>query len=541
MRSFSNTERFLSLFTTLRPREGSGALLLSLQAFLLMFAYYLLKVIRDPLILAEGNPELKAYTNAIQAIIFMAVVPLFARIYHRVGRGHGKHLLISRTQLFFVCNLLLFALAYAAGLRVGVAFYIWLGLFSVMLLALFWSFSADLYNVRSGQRIFPLVAAAAAGGSWLGARFAGAWDPLVGHDGVMLTAAVILLIPWFLYRVVDEKIPAGSRSVIKDEFFPGKVPLSEGFMVVFRSYYLTMIALLVVTTNLVNTNGEYILSSYVTQQADALLNDGMSAQTRDAYITAFYADYLAWFTLLGFLIQLFLVSRIFKWIGLRGAILVLPSIILIGYSLILVFPVLAAVRGVMIAENSISYSLQNTTRHALFLPVKRHEKYIGKQCIDTFFFRFGDVLSAAAVFIGSSILHFGLDLFVITNLVLAGILLMLALIIGRRSQSVTATNISNLPPGVGKPLQDTRVAAGTVTLQVIDEDAFVDPDEGDALRYFAYRGQGGALPAWVRFDALNRQFRFSPPAGSRGSVEIHVVAQDSAGLQTSSSFILNYG
>jgi AAA family ATP:ADP antiporter len=538
MQGFSATERFLSLFTTLRPREGEGALILSIQAFLLMFAYYMLKVIRDPLILAEGDPELKAYTNAIQAMALMVVVPVFAHVYHRMGHRQEKHLLMSHMQLFFVANLLLFALAYANGLLIGIVFYIWLGIFSVMLLALFWAFAADLYNVRSGQRIFPLVAAAGSGGSWLGAKFAGLWDPVVGHDGVLLTAALILLVPWWSYQYIDGKIPPGSRSIIKDEFYPGKVPLSEGFMVVFRSYYLTMIALLVITMNLINSNGEYILSSFVTREADSLLASGTLETSRDEFITRFYSNYVSWFTLLGFTIQLFVVSRVFKLIGAGGAILVLPLLMLIGYSFILVFPILAAVRGAMIAENGVSYSLQNTARHALYLPVHRDEKYIGKQCIDTFFFRSGDVLSAAAVFIGSAVLGLGLTHFVLTNLILAAVLLLLSVIIGRRNRKVIDTNISNLPPIVGTPLADLNIAAGNTTRLVIDEDAFVDPDEGDALRYLAFTGERAVLPSWIRFDPLRRQFSFKPPAGLQTSVQIRVVARDSSGLEASSSFCL---
>lgn len=174
--AYTPTERFLSLFTTLRPHEGRAAVLLAWQAFVIMAAYYMLKVIREPLILADGSAELKAYTNAIQAALLMIIVPVFARVYHRLGHDGAKHHMMSRLMLFFISNLLLFAVAYGLGWRIGIAYYVWLGIFSVMVLALFWAFSADLYNVRSGQRIFPLIAAAGSGGALVGARAAGYWD-----------------------------------------------------------------------------------------------------------------------------------------------------------------------------------------------------------------------------------------------------------------------------------------------------------------------------------------------------------------------------
>nr|MDJ0879569.1 hypothetical protein [Halieaceae bacterium] len=382
---FTLAERFLSLFTTLRPSEGRGVVLLCIQAFSILFAYYLLKVIRDPLILAEGSAELKSYTNAMQAAILMVVVPVFAHVYHRLGHEAAKHILISRIILFFISNVLIFAFAYNAGWSIAIAFYVWLGIFSVMVLAVFWGFSADLYNVKSGQRIFPVVAAAASGGAYVGAKVAGWINPIVGHDGTMLLAGVLLLVPWWFCGRVENTIPPGSASQIADEFHDKPPPVSEGFMVVFRSYYLTMIALLVVLMNLVNTNGEYILAAFVTAEVDALEAAGTLVGSRGEFMTSFYASYQAWFTLLSFLVQLFLVARIFDLIGLKGALLVLPVLMMGSYSMMLVFPVLAAVRVAMIAENSISYSLLNTTRHALFLPVRREEKYVGKNCIDTFF------------------------------------------------------------------------------------------------------------------------------------------------------------
>src|SRR5262249_30990144 len=52
------------------------------------------------------------------------------------------------------------------------------------------------------------------------------------------------------------------------------------------------------------------------------------------------------------------------------------------------------------AENSVDYSLQNTASNSLFLVVSRDAKYKAKAVIDSFFWRVGDVLSAAGVWLG---------------------------------------------------------------------------------------------------------------------------------------------
>ena len=96
-------------------------------------------------------------------------------------------------------------------------------------------------------------------------------------------------------------------------------------------------------------------------------------------------------------LQLFLVSRIFRYFGVRAALFVLPLIALAGYGLALALPVFGVVKIVKILENSTDYSIQNTARQALFLPTGREAKYKAKIAIDTFFVRFGDMLGGLLV------------------------------------------------------------------------------------------------------------------------------------------------
>jgi hypothetical protein len=75
---------------------------------------------------------------------------------------------------------------------------------------------------------------------------------------------------------------------------------------------------------------------------------------------------------------------------------------------------------------------------------------------------------------------------------------------------------------------------------VFAEGTFVDPDEGDALKYLAFLNQQDDLPKWVRFDALQRSFRITPPADAQGAIAIRVVARDYDGLEAEMNFTLSY-
>jgi AAA family ATP:ADP antiporter len=539
MQKFTRTERFLSLFTVLRAGEGRSAFQLCQQSFAIMLAYYLLKVIREPLILADGTAELKAYTTAMQAILLMLIVPVFAKLYQRSGQRDEKHHLLKNALLFFVLNLVVFAVAQQTGWRIGIAFYVWLGIFSVMLLALFWAFATDLFNLKSGQRIFPLIAAASALGALVGSGVAGWLYLQVGYSGVICCAALLLLFPWWLSQRIEGDVPADSRSHVNTPPDAQAYPLLEGFQIVWRNRYLAHIACFVILLNLINTNGEYILATFVAERAHGG-SLGTAAST-DAYIALFYSRYLFITTGLSFLVQLFLVSRIYDRLGIEGALYILPILMLVNYSLIALIPVLAVARSALIVENSVYYSLQTTTRHALFLPLNRQEKYIGKHTIDTFFFRLGDVLSGGFVFVASVFAGLGIVGFVIINIVLASVLLQLSRAIGRRHRVAAQEHLDNRPPVLTVPVADISIPAGQLSTLELNPDTFVDLDVGDALRYRAYASFTDRLPHWIKFDGLNRRFDFHPPHTDKGRLKIRIVARDYGGLESESSFTLTWG
>src|SRR3954464_11657726 len=161
----SGLDRVLSLFTDVRPGEGATALLLLVNVFLLLVCYSVIKPAREPLILLGGGAEVKSYAAAGQAVVLMGFVPLYSWIASRVNR---VKLMVGVTISFVVC-VELFASAVAAHVPyVGIAFFIWVGIFNVSLVAQFWSFANDLYKKEAGDRLFPIIAMGMTAGAPLG-------------------------------------------------------------------------------------------------------------------------------------------------------------------------------------------------------------------------------------------------------------------------------------------------------------------------------------------------------------------------------------
>jgi len=391
-------ERLLSLFADVRAGEGVGALLLTVNIFLLLAGYSLMKPARDGLILTEGGAELASYSAAAQAVLLMGVVPLYGWLGTRVVRIR----LISIMMLFFAATLVAFFLAGRAGVREGVAFYIWLGIINVFIVSQFWAFANDIYTEGQGRRLFPMIGVGQSLGAWIGAVAVG---PLVIDLNytpytLMVLGAGVLVVALAITLTVNrrETARADPQAIAADQ-----TPLGPqgGFELVWNDRYLFWIAVLTVLLNVVNTTGGYVLNRLIVSEAAARFGTAPAdlAASRQ-FVTAFSGSIIATVNLVGFLLQLFVTSRVIRLMGVRGALFILPVLALVNYSIIAVAPILAVVRIGKILENSTDYSIQNTLRQALYLPTSRESKYKAKAAIDTFFTRGGDVLSAGFVYLG---------------------------------------------------------------------------------------------------------------------------------------------
>jgi AAA family ATP:ADP antiporter len=132
------------------------------------------------------------------------------------------------------------------------------------------------------------------------------------------------------------------------------------------------------------------------------------------------------------------VSRIFKYLGIGGALFILPTLALGSYGLFAFAPVLAFIRLTKIVENAADYSVQNTVRRALFLPTSREAKYKALQAVETFFWRAGDMLSAVVTFVLVQWLAFSVRGFAFVNLAIVAVWLLLAASLARENRRLTA-------------------------------------------------------------------------------------------------------
>src|SRR5688572_23820353 len=279
----STLERVLGVITDVRAGEGVTALFMTLNVFLLLTAYYVIKPVRKGLILAvPDGAKYESYLGAAIAISLLFAVPAYARVAGKLP----KNKLVVGVTLFFASHLVVFyALSLNPSVRqyLGLVFFVWVGIFNMMVVAQFWAFANDIYTSEQGKRLFALVGLGASVGAAAGAyitpvlkKSLGVY-PLLFVSGAMLVGCALLAQMAHVRErgkkpSAEEDLPAPVSRAAKPA---RREAADEGaFALVFKHRYLVLIAIFSLVFTWVNTNGEYMLSTLVTERG---IDDAVAA------------------------------------------------------------------------------------------------------------------------------------------------------------------------------------------------------------------------------------------------------------------------
>ena len=412
----------LSLFGDVRPGEPVSALLMTLNVFMLLTAYYLLKVAREPLILLGEGAEVKSYAAVGQAVLLVLVTNVYGWLAARVRR----FVLIACVTLFFAANLVGFWALGTSGVPLGVPFFLWVGIFNLVTVAQFWSFAADVYTEEQGKRLFPIIGIGSSVGAVGGAAIAGRLMRTGSPFTLMLVAAAITVSTLGITYAIHRREGVASTAS-RDRRHDAPVERGNAFALVARDRYLLLLAALIFVLNISTKTGDYVLDRMlISHAAERAATLGVS---KSVFIGEFKARYFEWINIFEIVLQSLVVSRVIKYAGIRVALVIVPLVSLAGYSTTLFVPLIGVLFATRVAESTLDYSLSNTVRQALWLVTSRTAKYKAKQVVDSFVWRAGDSASAVVVWLGA---HFalGIRFFLFVNVIVGLLWVAVALVTG---------------------------------------------------------------------------------------------------------------
>ena len=374
--------KLINLLTRMKPNEIRATLLSFAFVFLLMTAYFILRPVRDAMSSDWSDTELSWLWTSTFFFSFLAV-SLYGEIISRIKFNYvvpGVYVFFSIT--FFAFNflsLILIDLDF-----INKIFYVWLSVFSLFHVSVFWSFISNIFSKEQAPRLFGFIASGASIGAILGPSIPILFANQVGTMNLLIIAGIILLIPVPLISWL-EKIKFSElqnhnididvhKNTIRKDFL-------SGFSSLIKNPYLISISLFILFYVVMNT--------FVYFELRKLLIDF----DRDAR-TQIWASIDLIVNILAIVTAIFFTSRITTRFGMPATLALIPAIMILGWIVVAISPILLFLIGLQIIRRAGNYSITKPGREMLFTLVDNEARYKVKPVIDIVVYRGGDMLTA---------------------------------------------------------------------------------------------------------------------------------------------------
>jgi AAA family ATP:ADP antiporter len=247
---------------------------------------------------------------------------------------------------------------------------------------------ADLFDKPQGKRLFGIISIGGSLGAIGGAAFTetlsrgGLWG-LSEHGRLGL---LILLAVAFLEAAVQCMLALARRFHLSDQPGGSREPgpgVFEGLRLIVRSRFLALICAYMLLFTLAST------FLYLTQGKIVA-----AAFSEPSARTAAFARIDFWVNVLTLATQLLLTGRLVRIFGLRPMLALLPTISLLGFAALWIWPSFAILAVFQVMRRGLHYAVDRPVREILYIALGPGEKYKSKPFIDTFVYRGGDLLGA---------------------------------------------------------------------------------------------------------------------------------------------------
>jgi AAA family ATP:ADP antiporter len=378
--------RLMKSASKIEPNELRSVLLAFLFAFCLMFAWYLLRPVRDAMASEWTDAEVSFLWN-INFFVSATVVALYGFVVSRVDFNK----LVPGMYAFFAATFVVFYLgaeSFSDTKLLDQIFYVWVSVFSLFHISVFWSFMSDLFSKEQSTRLFAFIAAGASAGGIAGPAFVSQFAEGVGTDQLMLIAAVVLVAPIGLTLYLERlKIIDLHNESVHADLSAAKIgghPFA-GFKLFLANPYLLAIGAFIFLYTAVG--------SFVYFEQKNLL--AIYAETR-AERTAILGLVDLAVNILTFAIGMFVTSRIVQRLGMPATLALVPVFIIAGLIILAFAPILTVVLLLQVARRAGNYAITRPSREMLFTAVDRETRFKAKPVIDIVVYRGGDAISGMA-------------------------------------------------------------------------------------------------------------------------------------------------
>jgi AAA family ATP:ADP antiporter len=369
--------------------EMKGMLWAAAYGFFIMFAYFVLRAVRDE-ISAQDRGNLEILWTVVFLVMVFVAVPGYSWIASRYSRG----VFVPLANRFFIACLVGFwaSLVFMpedARPWIDRVFYVWTSVFSLFVVTVFWGLLADCFDNDQGKRIFPFITVGASLGAIVGSGIT-IWlaEQVPVFYLLLISCAPLEVASWFA-RALHRNFGTGAvrgMSYHWTDAGESERPLAggaiSGMRAVFASRYLLGISAFIALMTFASTVLYFAQSDLVYE-----------AMTDRGERTVFLAKIDLIVNVLTIVFQVYLTARLIRWLSVGVALALIPVAVAVGFVALGLYPTLATLVVVQVIYRAGRYGITKPAREVLFTVVSREEKYKSKAFIDAAVYRGGDTAS----------------------------------------------------------------------------------------------------------------------------------------------------
>jgi len=371
----------------IRRREWFKAGFMFLYSFSIFASLYVFKPVRSSLYLDAHGAK-----NLWMAYFFEGLLLIFiTALYIRLSRLFpNKSKFFTATTLFLMSNILIFYICFRLHLTSGwlvLLFYGWVATYSVTVATQFWTMANDIFNPEEAKRLFGFIISGGSLGGMCGGALTSLFAKQFGTENLLLLTLVFLGAAIFFSRAVWKREKHNIKATEKKRLKAlSKEKPSRVLNLFFKSRYLLLIA------------GIVMFAKCVSTIVDNQFNGVVEATIQKENLTAFFGAFWGWVAFLSFFMQLYVTSKVLRYLGIGLALLMLPGGLLIGATLTVFFPLMLPIAmGTRLYDGSLNYSINLLGKEILYLPVASDVRYRIKPVIDMLAYRLSKVLAALVI------------------------------------------------------------------------------------------------------------------------------------------------
>src|SRR4051794_14873304 len=367
----SMTRRLLSPVAELREGESATALMMFTYSFLAMASYNAIKPLSRSKFISDLGADNLPYVLLAAGFLIGILMAGYSWLIARLPRRWG----LPITQLGMAAMLIAFwVLFHASATWVSVAFYVAASILGVLLISQFWTLANIVYDPRQAKRLFGFIGGGAPLGGIAGSAFATAFARQIGSTNLLLPSAVGMVLSAALVALIisRERVDPGTTAAGPVKSRKG-VSATEAFLLLRQSKHLQIIALVI--------SFAAVGAAIIEQQLNMAAAAAKGAGATDS-ITSFLGQVQLWTSSIGFLIQIWLTSKIHRYLGIGFALMILPVSLGTTGVVMLLNGALWAPSLARVLDQSLRYTVDKTTREILFLPLPADIKLKAKSFVD---------------------------------------------------------------------------------------------------------------------------------------------------------------